>query len=101
MRAAVMRDHRLVVEEIDAPEPRAGEVLAKTLACGICGSDLHALKHTERLIESTRSRERFVPRGVTCVRAILMAGGWSGSMNRRFEPSTACQERGPTGAFRA
>lgn len=54
MRAAVMRDHRLVVEELDAPEPRAGEVLAKTLACGICGSDLHALKHTERMIESTR-----------------------------------------------
>lgn len=54
MRAAVMRDHRLVVEEIEAPAPRAGEVLVKTLACGICGSDLHALKHTERLVESTK-----------------------------------------------
>ncbi len=54
MRAAVLRDHRLVVEDLDAPEPRAGEVLAKTLACGICGSDLHALKHTERMVESTK-----------------------------------------------
>jgi threonine dehydrogenase-like Zn-dependent dehydrogenase len=49
-----MRDHRLVVEDLEAPVPGAGEVLVKTLACGICGSDLHALKHTERMIESTR-----------------------------------------------
>lgn len=54
MRAAVLRDHHLEVEEVDAPEPRAGEVLVKTLACGICGSDLHAMKHTERLVESTK-----------------------------------------------
>jgi len=29
-------------------------VLVKTLACGICGSDLHALKHAEKLVESAR-----------------------------------------------
>jgi hypothetical protein len=29
-------------------------VLVKTLACGICGSDLHALKHTEKLVEASR-----------------------------------------------
>ncbi|MCP5199941.1 MAG: zinc-binding dehydrogenase [Gammaproteobacteria bacterium] len=54
MRAAVMRHHRLVVDDIPAPEPRRGEVLVKTLACGICGSDLHALEHTELLVEGAR-----------------------------------------------
>ena len=45
MRAAVMRDSKLVVDDVDSPVPGPGEVLVKTLACGICGSDLHALKH--------------------------------------------------------
>ena len=54
MRAAVMRNHKLVVDNISTPEPGPGEVLVKTLACGICGSDLHALKHTEKLVEVSR-----------------------------------------------
>jgi threonine dehydrogenase-like Zn-dependent dehydrogenase len=29
-------------------------VLVRTLACGICGSDLHALKHAERFVEASR-----------------------------------------------
>jgi len=36
------------------PAPGAGEVLVKTLACGICGSDLHALKHAEKMVEGSR-----------------------------------------------
>jgi len=54
MRAAVMRNHKLMVEDIPIPEPGSSEVLVKTLACGICGSDLHALKHTEKLVEVSR-----------------------------------------------
>lgn len=54
MRAAVMRNKQLVVADVPVPEPGPGEVLAKTLACGICGSDLHALKHAERLVDSAR-----------------------------------------------
>jgi threonine dehydrogenase-like Zn-dependent dehydrogenase len=54
MRAAVMRDRKLVVAEIPVPAPGAGEVLVKTLACGICGSDLHALKHPERFADGFR-----------------------------------------------
>ncbi len=54
MRAAVMRKQKLVVDNIPTPEPGPGEVLVKTLACGICGSDLHALKHAERLVEMSR-----------------------------------------------
>jgi 2-desacetyl-2-hydroxyethyl bacteriochlorophyllide A dehydrogenase len=32
---------RIVVEEIDRPEPGPGEVVVRVGACGICGSDLH------------------------------------------------------------
>ncbi len=48
MRAAVMRDRMLIAGEIDTPVPGPGEVLVKTLACGICGSDLHAFEHFDQ-----------------------------------------------------
>jgi threonine dehydrogenase-like Zn-dependent dehydrogenase len=54
MRAAVMRHRALVVAEVPAPAPGAGEVLVRTLACGICGSDLHALKHADAFVETSR-----------------------------------------------
>jgi threonine dehydrogenase-like Zn-dependent dehydrogenase len=54
MRAAVMRNRQLVVADLPQPEPGPGEVLVRTLACGICGSDLHALKHAERFVEASR-----------------------------------------------
>ena len=54
MRAAVMRNKELVVDEVPVPEPGPGEVLVKTLACGICGSDLHALAKAEQLVETSR-----------------------------------------------
>ena len=47
MRAAVMRDWTLRVDEIPVPTPGPGQVLTKVLACGICGSDLHLLTHGE------------------------------------------------------
>jgi threonine dehydrogenase-like Zn-dependent dehydrogenase len=43
MRAAVARKGQLFCEEIAELEPQAGQVLVKSLCCGICGSDLHAL----------------------------------------------------------
>ncbi len=54
MRAAVMRNKEIVVDDISIPVPGPGEVLVKTLACGICGSDLHTLKHAEKLVEVSR-----------------------------------------------
>jgi threonine dehydrogenase-like Zn-dependent dehydrogenase len=54
MRAAVMRDRRLEVADVPVPEPGPGEVLVRTLACGICGSDLHALRHAELFVETAR-----------------------------------------------
>lgn len=46
MRAAVMHEtgKPLVVEEIDVESPRAGEVLVRLSASGVCRSDLHALE---------------------------------------------------------
>jgi len=55
MRAAVMRDQKMVVDTVPDPEPAPGQVLVKTLACGICGSDLHMLKHGQRLVEKARA----------------------------------------------
>jgi threonine dehydrogenase-like Zn-dependent dehydrogenase len=54
MRAAVMRDRKLVVAEVPVPQPGPGEVLVRTLACGICGSDLHALKFADHFVETAR-----------------------------------------------
>ena len=41
MKAAVLRQGRLLVENVDEPRPAEGEVLVAVKACGICGSDLH------------------------------------------------------------
>jgi threonine dehydrogenase-like Zn-dependent dehydrogenase len=49
-----MRDRRLVVADVPAPEPGAGEVLVRTLACGICGSDLHALRFADQFVATAR-----------------------------------------------
>jgi threonine dehydrogenase-like Zn-dependent dehydrogenase len=43
MRAAVTRGGRLVVADVPDVTPGAGHVIARSLAAGICGSDLHAL----------------------------------------------------------
>jgi 2-desacetyl-2-hydroxyethyl bacteriochlorophyllide A dehydrogenase len=62
MRAAVMRRKQIVAETLPDPVPGPGEVLVKTLACGICGSDLHALQHAEQMMASAReSGAPFVP----------------------------------------
>src|SRR4029077_13443072 len=54
MRAVVRRNKQLVCDEIGELEPAEGQVLVKTLACGICGSDLHALHHMEHMVELGR-----------------------------------------------
>src|SRR4029077_14657537 len=54
MRAVVMRDRKLVVAEVPMPSPGPGEVLVRTLACGICGSDLHALKFADKMVDAVK-----------------------------------------------
>ncbi len=54
MRAAVMRGGEIVADTLPDPEPGAGQVLVRTLACGICGSDLHALRHADEVVQAAR-----------------------------------------------
>jgi threonine dehydrogenase-like Zn-dependent dehydrogenase len=54
MRAAIFRDGDIVVDAIADPTPAEGQVLVKTLCCGICGTDLHAAKHTQQFVDRAR-----------------------------------------------
>ena len=54
MRAAIFRNGEIVVDQMPEPKPGAGQVLVKSLACGICGSDLHARKHAHRMVELSK-----------------------------------------------
>jgi threonine dehydrogenase-like Zn-dependent dehydrogenase len=54
MRAAIFRNGEIVVDSMAEPTPGPGQVLVRTLACGICGSDLHARKHAHRMVEMTK-----------------------------------------------
>ena len=65
-----MRGRTLSVEEVADPEPRPGEVLVRTLACGICGSDLHALRHGDQLV--AMSREAGAPFVMDLSRPVVM-----------------------------
>jgi threonine dehydrogenase-like Zn-dependent dehydrogenase len=54
LRAAIFRNGEIVVDTLPEPRPGAGQVLVKTLACGICGSDLHARKHAHHMVGLAR-----------------------------------------------
>jgi threonine dehydrogenase-like Zn-dependent dehydrogenase len=54
MRAALMERGKIWVDTVPDPTPLGGEVLVKTRACGICGSDLHAARHTEAFVATSR-----------------------------------------------
>jgi len=54
MRAVIRRGAALVCDEVADPVPGPGQTLVKTLACGICGSDLHALHHLDHMVALSR-----------------------------------------------
>ena len=54
MRAVLMERGRLWVDAVPDPTPLHGEVLVRSRACGICGSDLHAVKHTDAFVATSR-----------------------------------------------
>lgn len=50
MQALSLLRSNLTVEEIDDPTPERRQLLARPLACGICGSDLHTVDSADELI---------------------------------------------------
>lgn len=54
MQAVTMERGVLTKIEQPDPVPQRGEVLVKTISCGICGSDLHAARHTEDFVNTSR-----------------------------------------------
>ena len=53
MKAVIRRNGKLVVDQMGDLSAGPGQLLVKTLACGICGSDLHALDHYDHMIDMT------------------------------------------------
>jgi len=93
MRAAIFRQGKFLVDTIPDPVLADGQVLVRTRACGICGTDLHAAKFPRQYAElSRRSGGRFTMRddvgivfGHEFVGEIVSLGpGTSG----RFPPGT-------------
>ncbi|MFT5531472.1 MAG: threonine dehydrogenase-like Zn-dependent dehydrogenase [Candidatus Poriferisodalaceae bacterium] len=54
MRAVVMRGNELVVDDVPLPEPLDNQVVVDTIACGICGTDLHCLRHGQQFVDTSR-----------------------------------------------
>lgn len=53
VRAAIANSGELRVADIDDPVPGPGDALVRVKACGICGSDLHALVHGDAMVEQS------------------------------------------------
>src|SRR3972149_1872760 len=72
------------LREIPIPEPGAGEVVVKVTACGICGTDLHFLRHNQD----------WTPLGHEVVGTIAAVGpqvtAWTGGEAVIVENNTGC-----------
>lgn len=55
MRAAVLRAGEIVVDDVAELTPGPGQVLVETVACGICGTDLHARRHADTFVAASRA----------------------------------------------
>lgn len=51
MRAGVFRNGQLAVVDVTDPRPEPGQLLVRTLACGICGTDLHFVRHAQTIVQ--------------------------------------------------
>lgn len=54
MRSAIVEQNELKIVDLPDPKPRENEMLARSLVCGICGSDLHCLHHSHELAASSK-----------------------------------------------
>lgn len=49
-----MRNGQMMLDEVQLPEPLDHQAVINTLACGICGTDLHCLRHARQFVETSR-----------------------------------------------
>jgi threonine dehydrogenase-like Zn-dependent dehydrogenase len=61
MKAVVRQNKQLHVQERPDPVPGEGQVVTRTLCCGICGSDLHALHSLEKMVTVGKPDAREIP----------------------------------------
>lgn len=55
MKAAVLRDGTMVVEELPDLAPGPKQVLVEPIACGICGTDLHIVRHAHDVVATAKA----------------------------------------------
>ncbi len=91
VRALVCHDGELDVADVVDPSPSRGQLVLDVLACGICGSDLHARRHCDELAEDVaatgyddfmRSGERVVMGHEFCGEVV------EGGLGTRTKPGT-------------
>src|SRR5262245_1232330 len=61
MRAAVLRGGVVEARETDDPTPGRGQILVRSLACGICASDIHFMDHPEADAEDDTGLSNYDP----------------------------------------
>lgn len=49
-----MRNGTLQLDQVELPVPLDHHAVIDTIACGICGSDLHCLRHADQFVETSR-----------------------------------------------
>jgi len=88
-----LRNNELVSEDVPIPEPESGEVLVRTAACGICGSDLHVMAHAKDLANALQRSD--APFRLNPARDIIMGHEFCGEIvdygpktARKFKPGT-------------
>jgi threonine dehydrogenase-like Zn-dependent dehydrogenase len=93
MRAVVRRGRQLICDEMAEPVPAAGQVLVRSLRCGICGSDLHALQHFETMLDL--AKRAGAPATVDAAKDVVFGHEFCAELldygpgtARRFKPGT-------------
>lgn len=61
MKAVVLQNGALNVEDIAEPEPGPGQLLVSTRTCGICGTDLHARHHLDTYLQGLAASGMALP----------------------------------------
>jgi threonine dehydrogenase-like Zn-dependent dehydrogenase len=61
MKAAILRNGTMVVDELPELVARSRQVLCAVRSCGICGSELHTISHGDVIVRSFNDRPASEP----------------------------------------